>query len=314
MYIGVDIGGTNVAVAIVDQHGHILHKGETPTKVDRPFEDIMRDIATLINKLVKESDYKQEDIIAIGVGSPGLPDKENGTIVFANNLDWYNVPVRAELQKYFNVPIHIENDGNTAGLAEAVAGACQGVNNSITLTLGTGIGAGIIIEGKPYSGSHSVGAELGHMVVHMNGIMCTCGNKGCWERYASATALIREGKEGAKENPESLIYKSVKGNLDEITAKTVIDAAKEGDELALEIFDTYIDYLSMGIITIINSFDPAIIALGGGVAKAGNFLMDAVRKEVEKNILYKETAYAKIVMAVLGNDAGVIGAAMLGKI
>ena len=314
MYIGVDLGGTNIAVGIVDENGKIILKGEVPTGVGRAFEEIIRDMATLINKIIEDSGYKQEDIKAIGVGSPGLPNDEKGIIVFANNLDWFNVPVRDELHKYFDVPIHIENDGNTAGLAEAVAGACQGVDNSITLTLGTGIGSGIIINGKPYSGTHSVGAELGHLIVQVGGIQCTCGNRGCWERYASATALIREGKEAAKNNPDSLINKSVEGNLDKITAKTVIDAAKEGDATALKLFDDYIDYLAMGIITIINAFDPAIIAIGGGVAKAGDFLMDALKEKVKEHIFYKEAAYGKITRAVLGNDAGIIGAAMLGKL
>jgi len=315
MYIGVDIGGTNIAVGLVDKEGKIIHKGEVPTGVGRPFEEIMKDIADLIKRVIEESDYKEEDVKAIGIGSPGLPDDEKGTIVFANNLHWHNVPVRAELEKYFDLPIRIENDGNTAGLAEAVAGACKGVENSITLTLGTGIGAGIVINGKPYSGTHSIGAELGHMIVQVdNGIPCTCGNSGCWERYASATALIREGKKAAQDNPDSLIYKSVDGDLDKITAKTVIDAAKEGDATALELFDKYVYYLAMGIITIINSFDPAIIAIGGGVAKAGDFLMDALKKKVAEHIFYKDVPYAQITRAVLGNDAGIIGAAMLGRL
>ncbi len=314
MYIGIDLGGTNIAAGIVDEVGNIIHKDETPTGVGRPFETIIKDMASLVERIIHDSGLTKGDIKAIGIGSPGLPDKDKGTISFANNLGWHNVPLRDELQKYFDIPIYIENDGNTAGYAEAVAGACKGATNSITLTLGTGIGSGIIIDGKPYSGSHSVGAELGHLIVQVDGHPCTCGNRGCWERYASATALIREGKKAAKNNQESLIYKSVDGDLDKITAKTVIDAAKEGDEVALKIFDEYIYYLAMGIITIINSFDPGIIAIGGGVARAGDFLMDALKKSVRDHIFYKSAPYAKITMAELGNDAGIIGAAMLGKL
>ena len=314
MYIGVDLGGTNIAVGVVDENGKILHKGETPTGVGRPFEVIVKDMGDLVNRVIQESGYKVEDMKSIGIGSPGLPDKENGVIVFANNLGWHNVPLREELQKHVNLPVYIENDGNTAGLAEVVAGACKGAKNSITITLGTGIGSGIVIDGKPYSGAHSVGAELGHLVVQVDGIPCTCGNKGCWERYASATAIIREGKEAAGKNPESLIYKLVDGDMDKITAKTVIDAAKEGDETAMELFDRFIYYLTMGIITIINSFDPEIIAIGGGVAKAGDFLMDALLEKVKKHIFYKSAPYAKIVFATMGNDAGIVGAAMLGKL
>ena len=314
MYIGVDLGGTNIGVGLVDEKGKIVYKGEIPTGVGRPFEEIIGDMAKLIQDVIEESDYKQEDLKAIGIGSTGLPDNKKGTIVLASNLGWENAPIRDELHKYFDLPIHLDNDGNTAGLAEAVAGACQGAENSITITLGTGIGAGIIINGKPYSGAHSVGAELGHLIIHVDGIQCTCGNKGCWERYASATALISEGKKAAKNHSDSLIYQLVDRNLDRITAKTVIDAAKKGDVTALKLFDNYIYYLAMGIITIINSFDPAIIAIGGGVAGAGDFLFDALKKKVKEHIFYKEAPYAEITQAVLGNDAGIIGAAMLGKL
>lgn len=314
MYIGVDLGGTNIAVGVVDENGKILHKGETPTGVGRPYQDIIRDMAMLILKVTEEAGYKKEDIQSIGIGSPGFADKNLGTIIFANNLYWRNVPVRDELQKYINVPIHIDNDATVAGLAEAVAGACQGADNSITITLGTGVGAGIIINGKPYSGSHGVGSELGHMIVEVDGIECTCGNRGCWERYTSATALIREGKEAAKKYPDSMINKAVGGDLEKITAKTVIDAAKAGDTAAMEIFKRYVHYIGMGIITIINSFDPAIIAIGGGVAKAGDFLLAAIKEEVSKHVFYKDVPYAKICMAELGNDAGIVGAAMLGRV
>lgn len=314
MYIGVDLGGTNIAVGLVDEDGNILHKGETPTGVGRPYQDILKDMAMLIIRVTEEAGYKKEDIKSIGIGSPGYADKKTGKIIFANNLFWRNVPVRDELQKYINVPVYIDNDATVAGLAEAVAGACQGVENSITITLGTGVGAGIIINGKPYSGSHGVGSELGHMIVEVDGIECTCGNRGCWERYASATALIQNGKEAAKKNPDSLINKMVDGDLDKITAKTVIDAAKAGDATAMEIFEKYIHYIAMGIITIINSFDPSIIAIGGGVAKAGDFLLNAIKEEVEKHIFYKDVDHAKICLAQLGNDAGIVGAAMLGKV
>jgi len=314
MYIGVDLGGTNIAVGLVDEKGNIIHKGETPTGVGRPYQEILRDMAMLIIKVTEEAGYKKEDIQSIGIGSPGFADKNLGTIIFANNLFWHNVPVRDELQKYINVPVYIDNDATVAGVAEAVVGACKGFKNSITITLGTGVGSGIIIDGKPYSGSHGVGSELGHIIVEVDGLECTCGNRGCWERYTSATALIREGKEAAQKHPDSMINKAVEGDLDKITAKTVIDAAKAGDAVAMEIFKKYIHYIAMGIITIINAFDPDIIAIGGGVAKAGDFLLNAIKEEVSKHIFYKDVPCAEICMAQLGNDAGIIGAAMLGRV
>ncbi len=312
-YVGVDLGGTNIGAGLVTEDGRIIHKDEVPTLVGRPYEEILKDMADLIIKVVKESGHSMDEVKSIGIGSPGVADDSVGEIVFANNLYWHHVPVRKEIQKYIQKPVYVDNDANVAGLAEFIVGACKGTNNAITITLGTGVGAGIIINNKVYSGSHGVGSELGHMIVEIDGIPCTCGNRGCLERYTSATALIREGKKGAEENPDSLLNQKVQGNLDAMNAKIVIDSAREGDETALKIFDKYIYYLAMGIITMINSFDPEIIAIGGGVSRAGDFLMDALRKKVQKHIFYKELPYARIELAELGNDAGIIGAAMLGR-
>lgn len=314
LYIGVDLGGTNIGAGIVDETGKILLKDEIPTGASRPFEEVIRDMASLIEDIMQKGGYTISDIESIGIGSPGSMDREQGKVVFANNLGWRHVPVRQELQKYIDLPVYLENDANAAGLAESVAGACQGVKNSVTITLGTGVGSGIIIDGKPYSGSHGVGAELGHIIVHAGGIQCNCGNKGCLEQYASATALIREGRKAAQESPDSLIGKSVDGDIDKINAKVIIDAAKEGDSVALELFDTYIYYLTMGIVTTINMLDPSIIAIGGGVSRAGDFLLDAIRKSLDEHIFYKDKPFAKIYLSELGNDAGIIGAAMLGNL
>lgn len=314
MYIGVDIGGTNITAGIIDQKGNLLYKDSIETNKESSFDIIVKNIYKLILDLLKETNTKIDNVLSIGLGSPGLSKKEEGIVAFANNLDWYNVPLRSELRKYFDIPIYIENDANTAALAESMVGACKGFENSITLTLGTGLGSGIILNGKPYSGVHGVGSELGHIIVHVNGIQCTCGAKGCLERYASATSLIREGRLAASNNKESLIFKKVNGDLDKITAKTVIDSAKENDKDANDIFDGFVNYLAMGIISIINSIDPSIIALGGGVAKAGDFLLRPLKAKVSENIFYKSEPYAEIVLAELGNDAGVIGAAMLGMI
>lgn len=313
-YIGVDLGGTNIAAGVVDEKGTIITKDETPTLINRPYGEVLKSMADLILKVIKDASLTVDDIKSIGIGSPGVSDKNEGTVVFANNLNWHHVPVRKEIQKYIDLPVYIDNDATVAGLAEAVAGACKGYDSSVTITLGTGVGGGIVINGKPFSGSHGVGSEIGHMIVHVDGIECTCGNKGCLERYSSATALILEGKKAAKANPESLIYKKVDGDIEKITAKVVIDSAKEGDETAVKIFDNFIYYLAMGIVSVINAIDPAIIAIGGGVSKAGGFLLDALKKKVEDHIFYKDLPYAEICLAELGNDAGIIGAAMLGKV
>ena len=307
--IGGDLGGTNIAAGIVDENGKIIKSGSTPTLAQRHYSDVIADMGRLVNQLIEESGIAKSDIASVGIGSPGAI--KGGVVVFANNLGWYNVPLAEELSKLVGLPVYADNDANVAALAEFSFGACKGYQNSLTITLGTGIGSGIIINGKLYSGSHGVGAELGHMCVEVNGIPCSCGNAGCWERYGSATALIREGREGMARDSQSMIATLAQGDPDKVTAKTVLDAAKAGDKTACEIFDTYIEYITMGLINIVNCFDPDIIAIGGGVAGAGEFLLSAIQKSYEEHVFYKDIAHAKICFAQMGNDAGIIGAAML---
>ncbi len=308
--IGVDLGGTNIAAGIVNEEGKIILSGSTPTLASRPFEEIVADMGKLVNDLIAKQGITVADIESVGIGSPGAV--LNGYVVFSNNLQWRNVPLTKELQKYINVPVYADNDANVAAYAEYTCGACKGYQNSVTVTLGTGIGGGIVINGKLYGGSHGVGAEIGHMTIVADGIQCSCGNKGCWERYGSATALIREGKAAMARDSQSLIYTLAKGDVNKVTARVVIDAAKAGDKTACEIFDQYVEYITVGLINIENIFDPDIIAIGGGVAGAGDFLFDAVRKCYEDHVFYKDVPHARIVPAQMGNDAGIVGAAMLG--
>ena len=313
VYVGVDLGGTNIAVGLVDEAGKILHKDSVPTLLERGAEPVIQDMATLSLKVIKDAGYTVDDVKAVGVGVPGLADAKTGVVIFCTNLRWHMVPLREIFQKILNKPVFIDNDATVAGLAESVAGVSAGVANSVFLTLGTGVGGGIIINHKIYSGSHGVGSELGHMTVQCEGLDCTCGSKGCWETYSSATALIRQGKAAVEGHPESLIYKAVNGDLSKIEARTIIDAAREGDEIACAVYDKYIYYLAIGIVAIINGFDPEVIAIGGGVSKAGDFLLEPLKKKVAEYVFYKDLPYADIKIATLGNDAGIIGAAMLGK-
>ena len=312
-HIGVDLGGTNIAVGLVDKEGQILHQDSVPTGVGRPYEMILKDMADLVKKVVADSGHTMAEIESVGVGSPGAADTEKGEIVFANNLYWHFVPVRAELQKHLGaIPVSIDNDANVAALAEMVAGSAKGRRDVILLTLGTGVGGGVIVGGRIVGGHHHVGAEIGHMITVTDGEMCTCGNRGCFERYTSATALIRMGRQAVVDNPGSAIHVAVGGDMEKVTAKVVLDAAKSGDIIAMEIFERYVHHLAMGIVSLINIFDPEVIALGGGVSKAGDFLLDAVRADVEKHIFYKDIPHAEITISPLGNEAGIIGAAMLG--
>ena len=313
VYIGIDLGGTGIKIGVVDESGTILSQGETPTLAGRPYEDIIADMGRCMLDVMARGGFEEKDIASIGVGIPGVADEKTGHVIFCTNLGWSDVPLRTELQTYLNKPVDIDNDATVAGFAESICGVSAGCHSSVFMTLGTGVGGGIVINHKIYSGSHGVGSELGHMTVQCEGRPCTCGSIGCWEQYSSATALIRQGREAVEKNPDSLIVKMVNGDLSKIEARTVIDAAREGDKVACEVYDKYIYYLAIGIVAIINAFDPEIIALGGGVSKAGDFLLKPLREKVAKYVFYKDLPYAKIEIATLGSDAGIIGAAMLGK-
>lgn len=313
-YIGVDLGGTNIAVGLVDEEGRIVHKDSIQTGRDRSYKDIIKDMAMLAVKVTKDAGRDIKDVKCVGIGSPGTTDSERGILVYANNLpDFVNVPLRAEMQKYIDLPIFLDNDANCAALAESVAGAAKGTSSSVTITLGTGVGSGVIIDGKVYSGFNYSAPEMGHMVIELDGEQCTCGRKGCWEAYASATALIRQTKAAVQKNPQSLINKLVNNDLSKINAKTAFDAAKQGDETGIEIVDKYIYYLAEGIINVINIFAPEVLVIGGGISKEGEYLLKPLRERVYKHVYFKEEPQTRIVIAQMGNDAGIVGAAMLGR-
>lgn len=312
--IGVDLGGTNIAAAIVSEAGEIIQKGSTPTINDRSYEAIIADMAKLCKELIAEAGLTETDIHSVGIGSPGIPDPKNGMIVYANNLNFKDTPVRAEFQKHLNLPVYIENDANVAALGEYETGAGKLYNDFVAITLGTGVGGGVIIDRKIIGGSWNGGAELGHIVIKAGGVQCTCGRKGCWERYSSATGLIREAKVAAMANPDSQLYKMVEGNMDKMNAKIPFDAAQAGDVIAKSVVDQYIDDLAVGLVNVINIFQPEIIVLGGGVSAQKDNLIVPLKKRMTDEIYGGEEMFkTKIEVAQLGNDAGIIGAAMLYK-
>ena len=312
-YIGLDVGGTTFKAGVVTQDGRIVHKDAMPTGIERPYQEIIADMAALCKKVAADAGIEMSEIQSIGVGVPGLFDNKTGMIPFCTNLGWHDIPFVAEMKKHLDTPVYGDNDATVAGLAESVAGVSAGIRDCVFLTLGTGVGGGIIIDGKPYSGAHGCGSEIGHMMIKMGGELCTCGNYGCFERYASATAIIREARKAIVEYPESSMLAACGGDPEKLNAKIVIDAAKAGDAAAKTVFDDYVHALAVGIINIINMIDPEVIVLGGGVSAAGEFLLDAVREAVKPMVFFKTMPYARIELAQLGNDAGIIGAAMLGK-
>ena len=313
-YVGIDLGGTNIAIGLVDENGKIVHKDSVPTGRERPYNEIIKDMAMLSLKVIEDAGVDMKDVKSIGIGSPGTPNNKDGVIVYSCNLNFRNVPMREEMQKYVDLPVYIENDANCAALAESVAGAAKDVEHSVTITLGTGVGGGIVINNKVYSGFNYAASELGHTLIVCDGEPCTCGRRGCWEAYASATALIRQTKEAAQKHPESRINSLVDGDLSKIDAKTSFDAAREDDEVGKEVVKRYIKYVAEGIIDVINNLQPAAVVIGGGICKEGENLLKPLRELVYAGIYTKdEVPRTEIRVAQMGNDAGIIGAAMLGK-
>jgi len=311
-YLGVDLGGTNIAAGIVDYDGKIIYKESIPTLNQREHTEIVNDMAALSKKVIRDAGLEPKDIESIGIGVPGIADQNNGTIIYTCNIKFHNVPIRKMLQKYIDLPVYVENDANCAALAESIAGAAKDAESSVTITLGTGIGGGIVIGGRIYSGFNCAGGELGHMVISMDGNQCTCGRKGCWETYASATALIKQTREAAKENPDSLINKLVNGDLSKITAKTAFDAAKQNDATGRQVVFRYTKYLAEGLTNVINIFQPQVVVIGGGVSKEGEYLLEPLRKMVGEIVYGRgDTVPTQIKAAQMGNDAGIIGAALL---
>lgn len=313
VYIGVDIGGTGIQVGVVSPEGVILHKGAIVTRIDIPVADQIAAMAQCVLDTLRTADLTLDDVKAVGLGVPGIVDPRTGHIPFCTNLGWHDVDLVGEFRKHIDKPIFVGNDATVAALAESVAGASAGTSSSVLLTLGTGVGGGIIINGKVWNGFHGVGSEIGHMILQSGGEQCNCGNRGCLERYASATAVILMARRAVAEHPDSMIMTTVDGDPAKINAKVVFDAAKAGDAVALDIFNRYVEYLAQGLGNIVNFFDPEVIVLGGGLSKSGNFLLDALRAAFPKYCLYKTMPTPEILLAKLGPDAGIIGAAMLGQ-
>ena len=316
-YIGVDLGGTNIAVGIVNEDKKIILKGSVPTNAERDGELIVKDMADLTAKLLKEANIPLSDVAHVGIGAPGSADCEEGVIQYANNLPFVNFPIAAYFKKYLDVKaVHVENDANAAAFGEAIAGAAKGSESSVMITLGTGVGGGIIIGGKVYSGFNHAGGEIGHMVIHHNGRPCSCGRRGCFEAYSSATALSAITKEKVLECKQKGIPSLMVNEFDtngRVNARTAFSAMKQGDRPAKEVVDMYIDYLACGISNIINIFQPEILTIGGGVCNEKEHLLVPLMKLVNNDQYTRNgKKKTKVVIAELGNDAGIIGAAFIG--
>lgn len=312
-YVGIDLGGTNIVAGVVDEDYNIIAKASTKTNCPRPEKEIADDMAKMALQAVKNAELTIDDIEWIGVGTPGIANSAEGIIEYSNNLGFKNTPMVKYIQETIDKPVFIENDANAAAYGEFVAGAAKGANNAVCITLGTGVGGGIIINGKIYSGFNFAGAEIGHTVIEVDGAQCSCGRKGCFEAYSSATGLIRMTKEAMAEHPDSIMNKTAE-ERGKVTARTSFDCMRAGDKYAKAVVDKYIKYLAAGITNTINTFQPDILCIGGGVCNEGDPLLLPMKELVKKEVYTRNSPKnTEIVIAKLGNDAGIIGAAFLGR-
>ena len=304
--IGIDLGGTNIAAGIVTEDYKLLEKGSVPTKAQRPWQEVAADMARLAMELVEKAGLSRADCAGIGVGSPGICNGDTGEVVYSNNLYWDDVPLCPTLTRLTGLPCRLSNDANCAALGEVVADAAKGCKTAVLLTLGTGVGGGVVIDGKIYEGQASAGAELGHCTLISGGVECTCGRRGCIESYASATALIRQASEAAAAHPESLL------NKERITAKSVYDAMRAGDDAAKAVVAQYEEYLGEAIVDMVNIFRPEMLLLGGGISGEGKALTDPMNEYVKAHCFGGDKSFVtRVDTATLGNKAGIIGAAAL---
>lgn len=312
-YIGIDLGGTNIAAGLVGEDGTLFTRLSVPTRSGRSAGEIVQDMADLAKKAAQEGNVSWDEIEAVGLGVPGTANKETGMVEYANNLGFYDEPLVSMMEKALpGKNIRFDNDANAAAWGEFTAGSGKGTNSMLAVTLGTGVGGGIILDGKLYEGINYAAGEFGHFTIDRNGIPCNCGRKGCFEAYASATALISQTKAAMLENPQSVLWELCGGEIRNVEGKTLFDGVRRQDETALFVFDRYIEYLAAGLVDLINIFQPELICIGGGISKAGDLLLDPLNRIIDQED-YARTSKrrTRITAARLDNDAGLIGAALL---
>ena len=311
-YIGVDLGGTNIAIGVVNEQFDIVGKTSVPTNCPRSAEEIADDIANTAKELLNKYSISLNDVSSIGIGTPGSVNSDNGVVERAYNLGFVDTPLKELISQRLDIKCFVENDANAAAYGEFLAGNAVGSKNAVCVTIGTGIGGGIIINGKIYSGSNFYGAELGHVVMIMNGEQCNCGRKGCMEKYCSANALIDQTKKAMLEDKDSLMWELCQNDIEKVDGRTSFDAMKKNDKTAAKVVNKYIEYLACGCTNFINIFQPDVLLIGGGVSKEGEFILKPLRELAIKEAFVMSPEKApKILAAKLGNDAGIIGAALL---
>ncbi len=311
--LGIDIGGTNLKVGLVGRNRKIFMENRVKTDAAKGYEHVRDSIIKACNELLEQAKITSSDLKQIGIGCPGTCNQQTGFVEYSNNLGWNNVPLRNDVEAAFGVKTYLDNDANAAAYGEYIAGAAKGCDSAVIITLGTGLGAGIIINGKIFSGSNYAGAEIGHTVIVADGKPCTCGRNGCFEAYSSATGLVNMTKEKLEQHPDSIMAQIAKKD-GKISGRTAFKAEREGCSVGTEVVREYIKYLACGLINVINVFQPDILCIGGGVCNEGEYLLNPLKELIAREIYSKNSAKnTKITICELGNTAGIIGAAMLGS-
>lgn len=311
--IGIDVGGTSIKWGLVDENGKVYKTDFLETGPNQSQDYIGEELAKRINEYISNSGVSKSEIVGIGIGAPGSINPEEGVVMYSNNLNWEDFPLAKIIEKSVGLPTKITNDANAATLGEVKFGAGKRYSSAVMLTLGTGVGGGIVIDGKLIEGNKGGGGELGHTVVEIdNGVPCTCGRTGCLEAYASASGLIRMTKEAMQNNRGSQMWDIVDDQIDRVNGKTAWDGYDLGDETAIEVIRKYIMYLGEGILNYCNILRPEVIILGGGIAKQGKRLSDMLTEYCkERHYGYQRTPAVDIIVAELGYETGIIGAASL---
>lgn len=310
-YIGIDIGGMSIKAGVIGENGTIVAKESVPTNAERSYQEIIKTMYDLCLSVLAKANLTKADIVSVGIGSPGTVNSQKGIISYSANLHFKKVNVLSEFKKHWNIPSFIGNDANCAALGETLFGSGQGKKNAILITLGTGVGTGFIIDGKIFEGNNGEGGEGGHICIRMGGEKCSCGERGCWEAYASATALIHQTKKAMDKNPDSLMHK-VALDSGKISGRTAFLAYKEGDKAATTVVKNYVKYVATGLLVLVNIFRPEIVIVGGGISNEGDYFVKMVEKYVKKHAFGKKlNKVPPVIRASLGNDAGIVGAAAL---
>ena len=310
--IGVDLGGTKILVAGMDADHRILARTKIPTGAEDGPEAVIDRIAAGVEAIVDEMDVPPDSVAGIGIGAPGPLDPETGIVTFAPNLKWHHVPLKEMLESRLSIPTFVENDVNLGVLGEHLLGAGRGVKDMVGVFVGTGIGGGVILNGKLYRGFNRSAGEVGHMVIRVGGPRCGCGNRGCWEALASRTAIVRSIRKALQKGKKSVLQEKAAKNSAPIKSGVLGWALRQGDALVEKEMKREAKYLGIGVANLINLFSPQKVVLGGGVVSAmEHWLMDPVRRHARRHALEHAMLGVEIVPAALGDDAGILGCAVL---